>query len=60
MSKERCIIQVDHLGNVRIKGTPQRPLNLDEIQGMVGGYIETVPTKLGDDIVMVIDEEGKL
>ncbi len=60
MSKERCVIQIDHLGNVRIKGTPQRPLNLDEIQGMVGGYIETVPTKLGDDIVMVIDEEGKL
>ena len=41
------------------------PIALDELQFMVGGYIETVPTlnlpKMnGRRIIMVVNEEGKL
>lgn len=31
---------------------------LEEIQNLVGGYIEVLPLK--DNLVMIIDEEGKL
>jgi len=40
------------------------PVTLDELQFMVGGYIEHVPTTLkkvgGKQIIMTVNEEGKL
>ena len=33
---------------------------LEDLQGFVGGYIETVPTCFGDDVIMLVNEEGKL
>lgn len=41
------------------------PITLEELQFMVGGYIETVPTlnlpeMNGRRIIMVVNEEGKL
>lgn len=36
------------------------PNTLEHLQNMVGGYIETVPMYFTKDLIMVVDEEGKL
>ena len=60
MSKDRKIIIAERGGIVTVREAPQGPIGLEHLQKLVGGYIEVVPTKLDDDIVMVVDEEGKL
>lgn len=57
---QRCIIKVEPSGRVKITEAPRKQqVSLEKLQHMVGGYIETVHTRLGDDIIMVVDEEGK-
>ena len=36
------------------------PNELEHIQRMIGGYIETVPWYFYQSMIMIVDEEGKL
>ena len=33
---------------------------LEDLQNFVGGYIETVPTYFDNDVILLVNEEGKL
>ena len=50
-AKEPCFPQA------RGREISPKTFSLEELQAIVGGYIELV--KLTDDVVMIVDEEGK-
>ena len=65
---DRALIQISTVNGFQWKKHNRENTELKELQELVGGYIEVVPTWLGDDwareegvgLVMIVDEEGKL
>lgn len=43
-----------------IETMPAETVELETLQEIVGGYIETMPTAIVSDLILIINEEGKL
>lgn len=54
------VVSVRPDGNVRKERVPEGADLLSVIQLLCGGYIEIVETVFGGDVVMAVDEEGKI
>lgn len=50
-------IKVTTDGKVKVMGVVEKRLSFDEMQGLVGGWVERVPMQ-GNSICMFVDEEG--
>ena len=58
MKTEKII--VIHPDGAITEHVAKNPVTLGELQFHVGGYIEVVRTTLGENVIMIVNEEGKL
>lgn len=47
-------------GAVKVQKAPEEKYQLDFLQKSVEGYIETAPCNLATDIILIVNDEGKI